>query len=308
MAAKEFKIRDMLVEDMEVVAHLGILENRYFRSHDLASAYAADPSGFFVGELNGEVISHIHAIKYPAHSAFIGTFIVAKEHRGKGYGRQTWDVAWKSVDKKCTIGLVATTHTVPRYEALGFCAVWNTFVAKLDVYIVTQKLANLKPLDGVSIKPTSVVDFEKVCSYDASVYGTLRRTFIEKWINMPGMLCWAAVDEKGDIVGYTAIRQFIKDNAEEIRLRLAPLYANNDQIAKALLKVATEAYQEHKQTSSSKIDLFFCDGESYGNHASQLMKELEATATLIGPRMYTRGIPPGRQQEKMYSIYLPAFD
>ena len=68
---------------------MGVLESRHLGTHDLASIYSADPTGFFVGELNGEVISqtHISAIKYPSHSAFIGAFIVAKEHRGKRYGR-----------------------------------------------------------------------------------------------------------------------------------------------------------------------------------------------------------------------------
>ena len=215
MAAKEFKIRGALVEAMEVVTRLGILENRHFGSHNLASAYAADPSGFFVGELNSEVISHIHAIKYPAHSAFIGTFIVAKEHKGKGYGGQTWDTAWKSVDKTYTIGIVAVAHTVSKYKALGFCAVWNTFVGQTEL-----------------TKPTSAVNFEKVYSYVTSVYSTLRRPFIEKWINMPGMLCWAAINVKGDIVGYIAIRQF---KAKETRLHLSPLYVN-----KAMIPCSTD--------------------------------------------------------------------
>ena len=160
MATKKFIVRGANVEDMQVPTRLGELENWHFGSHDLVSIYAADPNGFFVGELNGEIISHISAIQYPKHSAFIDTFIVEKEHRGKGYGRQTWDVAWNYLDKKYTIGLVAVTHMIPRYEKLGFSAVWDTFFAKLDVQIITKKLADLEPLDGVSIKPTSTVDLE----------------------------------------------------------------------------------------------------------------------------------------------------
>ena len=308
MATEKFIVRGALVKDMKVPTCLGILENWHFGIHDLASIYSADPSGFFVGELNGEVISHISAVKYPSHSAFVGTFIVAKEHRGKGYGRQTWDAAWKSLDKDYTIGLVAVTHMIPRYERLGFHAVWNTFVAKLDVQIVAKKLADHKSLDGISITPASAVDLEKVCSYDASVFGTPRDGFIEKWLNMPGNLCWVAITEKGDIVGYIAVRQFTSDKGKEIQLGLAPLYANNNQIAKSLFKVAAKAYLSNEATSTSKIDLFFGDGGSSGHHASQLMQELEATAFHIGQRMYTRGVPPGRQQDKMYGIFMPAFD
>ena len=304
----KFIVRGALLEDMEVSTRLEVLESRHLGTHDLVSIYSADPSGFFVGELNGKVISHISAVKYPSHSAFIGAFIVAKEHRGKGYGRQTWDAAWKSLDRDYTIGLVAVTHTIPRYEKLGFHAVWNTFVAKLDVQTVTKKLTDNKSLGGVSITPAATVDLEKVRSYDALVFGTPRDRFIEEWINMPGNLCWVAVSDKGDVVGYIAVRQFTSDKGKEIQLGLAPLYANNDQIAKSLLKTAAEAYLSNDTTSTSKIDLFYSDGGSSGHHASQLMQELEATATHIGQRMYTRGVPSGRQQDKMYGIFLPAFD
>ena len=308
MATEKFIVRSALVEDMEVPTRLGVLENWHLGTHDLASIHSADPTGFFVGELNGEVISHISAVKYPSHSAFIGTFIVAKEHRGKGYGRQTWNAAWKSLDRDYTIGLVAVTHTIPRYEKLGFHAVWNTFVAKLDVQIVAKKLTDHKCLGGVLITPAATVDLEKVRSYDALVFGTPRYRFIEKWINMPGNLCWVAISEKGNVVGYIAVRQFTSDTGKEIQLGLAPLYANNNQIAKSLLKTAAEAYLSNDTTSASKIDLFYSDGGSSGHHASQLMQELEATAFHIGQRMYTRGVPPGRQQDKMYGIFLPAFD
>ena len=308
MASEKFIVRSALVEDMEVPTRLGVLENWHLGTHDLASIHSAYPTGFFVGELNGEVISHIIAVKYPSHSAFIGMFIVTKEYRGKGYGRQTWDAAWKSLDRDYTIGLIAVTHMIPRYEKLGFHTVWNTFVAELDVQIVAKKLIDHKSRGGVSITPAATVDLEKVCSYDASVFGTPRDCFIEKWINMPRNLCWVAVSEKGDVVGYIAVRQFISDKGKEIQLGLAPLYANNDQIAKSLLKMAAEAYLSNDTTSTSKIDLFYGDGGSTGHHVSQLMQELEATATHIGQRMYTHGVPPGRQQDKIYGIFMPAFD
>ena len=37
------------------------------------------------------------------------------------------------------------------------------------------------------------------------------------------------------------------------------------------------------------------------------MKELEAELTLLGYRMYTKGIPPGRQMKKIYGVACPMF-
>ena len=172
---------------------------------------------------------------------------------------------------------------VPRYEKLGFHAVWNTYVTKLDVQNVTKKLAGHESqLDGVSINPASAVDFEKVCSYDDSVFGTQRDRFVETWINMPGSLCWVAVAENGDVVGYIVVRQFINRKGKEIQLGLAPLYANNDRIAISLLKVAAKSYQSNEATSSSGIDLFYGDGRSCG-HASRLTANARIRSHYISP-------------------------
>ena len=95
---------------------------------------------------------------------------------------------------------------------------------------------------------------------------------------MPGNLYWEAVTEKGDVVGYTAVRQFTNNNGKGVQLGLSPLYANNDRIAKSLLKLAAKTYQSNETTSASRINLFYDDGESCGHHASQLMQKLEATA------------------------------
>ena len=140
------------------------------------------------------------------------------------------------------------------------------------------------------------------------MFGTPQRLFIEKWTSIPGNVGWAAVNEKGDVTGYAVVRQIIADKGAGLQLGMAPLYADDDQIARALLKVAAETYQANEAICANRFELFCGDGGSYGRHASQLMTELEADCFLIGQRMYTGRIPPGRQQTKMYGIVLPAFD
>ena len=150
--------------------------------------------------------------------------------------------------------------------------------------------------------------FEKLLVYDISVYGILRHTFVEKWINIPGSLGWAAVNKKGDVLGYTAVHQIITDRGTDIQLCMAPLYADNDSVAKALMKVAVDTYRANEVISASSLVLFCCDGESCGKHALRLMKELEADIIRFEQRMYTDGVPLGRQQAKMYGNFIPDFD
>ena len=52
--------------------------------------YFADKQGFFVGELNGKVISCISCVKYNDNYSFLGFYIVDSAFRGKGYGMKIW--------------------------------------------------------------------------------------------------------------------------------------------------------------------------------------------------------------------------
>ena len=61
------------------------------------------------------------AVKYPGHSAFLSTFAVAEEHRGKGYGRKIGDAAFNDLNKQnVTIGMDAVTHLVPNMRLMDF--------------------------------------------------------------------------------------------------------------------------------------------------------------------------------------------
>ena len=60
-------------------------------------------------------VIHVNAVKYPDHSTHIGCFVVQKEHSGKGYGKQTWDSAWKTLDHSCTIGLNSRSYMIRKF-------------------------------------------------------------------------------------------------------------------------------------------------------------------------------------------------
>ena len=301
-------VRAAAEEDLKVITRLGVFEDWHFNPHDLACAIRFDPAGFFIAELDGEVIGHINAVKYPGHSAYIGTFIVEKERRGKGYGRQLWDAAWRSLDHRCTVALDGAPHMIASYESHGFQSVWNTSSALIDPNKIRATLSNLVVPQGVSYKSIRSVDFDKLCEYDESVFGTPRRKLLESYINVSGNTGWAALNEKDDVIGYNVVKQVIAGAGTEIGLVMAPLYADDDVIARMLLKAAAETYLENDAIPNSCFELFYSDGGSYGDHASRLMKELEARTVYLGQRMYTRGIPQGREISKMYGIFSTAFD
>ena len=308
MDSSKFVVRAASAEDVNFPTRFAILNGwRPFGPHDLSCAYAFDPNGFFVGELNGEIISHVNAVKYPDHSIHIGCFVVQKEHSGKGYGKQTWDSAWKTLDHNCTIGLDSRSYMIPKFESYGFCAAWENLVVLLNFEKIIKNFGNVDP-SGFQLRPIRAVDAEKLFLYDASVLGSPRHTLVERWISIPGSLGWAALDEDGNVVGYTVVRPIIVGAGTQFGLSMAPLYANSDQIARALLVMAAETCQANEAIPVTHFLLIHGHGRVYGEHASQLFSKVEGDYSPFATRMYTKGIPKGVQLNKMYGIMHPAFD
>ena len=73
--ANKFVVRNASEDELDVATRLGVtvLPEWHVSPLEFSCAYALDPTGFYVGELNGEIISLINCIKYPGHSAFIST-------------------------------------------------------------------------------------------------------------------------------------------------------------------------------------------------------------------------------------------
>ena len=309
MDGSKLIVRSASAEDMNFPTRFAILNGwRPFGPNDLSCAYAFDPSGFFVGELNREVISHVNAIKYPDHSIHIGCFMIQKEHAGKGYDEQTWEGVWKTLDHSCTIGLDARSHESQMFESYGFHAIWENSVALLNFERIIENLGSADLPSGFQLRPIRAVDTEKLYVYDASVFGSPRHTLVEKWISIPGSLGWAALDDNGDIVGYTVVRPIIIGAGTQFGLSMAPLYANSNQIAKALLVVAAQTCRANEAIPVTNFLLIHGHGSVYGEHASQLFSKVEGDRSPFATRMYTKGIPKGVQLSKMYGIMHPAFD
>jgi hypothetical protein len=119
--------------------------------------------------------------------------------------------------------------------------VWKFSVAVIDLTKAVKILSNVTLPPDVSCVPIRTVDFEKIFEYNTSIFGAPRRILLEKYVNLPGSLGWAAVNKKGAILGYNLVRQFIFEGTR-LALCMAPLYADDDVVARALFKVAAEIY------------------------------------------------------------------
>ena len=188
-----------------------------------------------------EPVSHVSAVTYPNHHTHLGACLVTEKYSGKGYGQNTTHALLDTLDESYTIGLDVDSKLRPQFETRGYETVWNTYIAMLTLDKISKNLARTEFPSDTAVKPLRNVNLEKLLEYDSSVFGTSRRIFVERWINVPGSFGWAAVNENSDeIVGYAVLKQVIRGGGIEIGLAMAPLFADNVHIAKLLRKMAAE--------------------------------------------------------------------
>jgi GNAT superfamily N-acetyltransferase len=82
----QLQIRGMRRDEVEFAIDLAAGEGWNPGVHDGACFYATDPNGFFVAELDGELVGSISTVSYGDSFGFMGLFIVKPEYRGTGIG------------------------------------------------------------------------------------------------------------------------------------------------------------------------------------------------------------------------------
>ena len=147
---------------------------------DHESFFAADKTGFFVGELDGQTISCISMVKYSHDYAFGGNFIVDEPYRGCGYGLQTYKAAVATLPEGCNFAADSVEKRELTYERFGLKGTWKE--QRFDV--VSSKaafsLSRIQECPTVKIQPASEVAFHDILEYDTSIHVFGRQLFLEK--------------------------------------------------------------------------------------------------------------------------------
>ena len=260
---------------------------------DVEAFYAIDPSGCFVGELDGKKIAFLSTLKYPEKKiCFDGQFVVDPAYRGKGYGREMMHFSSKTFPGDYNRGgdaVLNMTQTYEKYWGYKDCG-WliNRYIVQVVNIPNTEVPANIK------LQPIKGFDCEELCEYEEKVIGLHRKSFMEKWINLPGRYGWVAVSQGQSIVGYVVCRPI-----ESSSHAIAPLYANNPDIASCLLsKAATTALD-----GNSKVLAFSVDVSTPNDQAVKLMKnELKGSLKRVFNRMFSKGLPPNVAPNKIFCV------
>lgn len=188
--------------------------------NDAHTFYAADPSGFLIGKLDGQPIATISAVKYGLTFGFIGLYIVQKNYRHQGYGLQIWHHALDALKGRC-VGLDGVLAQQDNYQKSGFqFAHRNIRFAGFSppVSSLSNALVNLSSLP--------IADLYQ---YDRHFFPEQRDQFLPTWIDQPQGHALGIV-ENTKLLGYGVIR------ACHNGYKIGPLNAENQDWAIALFE------------------------------------------------------------------------
>lgn len=233
-------------------------------SFDADCFFKADETGFFVGELDGEIVASISAIVYSESYAFIGFYIVKPQFRGSGYGMKVWNAAVAYLGTVRNVGLDGVTSQQRNYEKSGFRIAYN--------HIRYEAVGGGVAPDG--ILDLKAVPFEAIVAYDRELFPAERREFMRLWISQPNSAAFGAMRD-GIITGFGVIRQ------SHTGYRIGPLNANDENIAEQLL-LALLAFAQNGPV--------FLDVPDLNLAAKELVQRCGMKPIFETARMYTKDI------------------
>ena len=165
------------LDDLMLLSQLFEKKGWALGQNELRCAFCTDPSGFFVSELDGKIISYISMMKYN-HFAYGSNLVVEDTYHGKGYAHQMWQAAENSVGEDFNIGLTSLQDMV------GVCRVLQKRGLTVSMLSVPQTLS--KSFQSPHI---TGVKFDDLCA-QINVFGAPRQKYLEAIIDYtPGEHC-----------------------------------------------------------------------------------------------------------------------
>jgi len=273
-----YKIRLMTLEDLRLAVVWAAKEGWNPGIYDAEPFWAADPTGFFIGEINGKAVSTYSAVKYGSTFSFHGFYIVKNEYRKKGLGLPIWNIGRESVGKRI-IGGDAVVQNVHLYEKFGLKPEYRTirFGGNFSLPSFTAK----------NIVEAREVPFSQLLQYDRLHFPEKREAFLRSWISQPETISLACL-EHGTLRGYINLRKCFDG------YRVGPLFAEDSETAKNLLCTALSRISKD---SSVMIDV-----PEPNTEALKIVSALKLKQVFETIRMYSGGPAPVLPLQKIYGV------
>jgi GNAT superfamily N-acetyltransferase len=212
---RDFYIRTMTRSDVDIAIKWAETEGWNPGINDAECFYAADPLGFFMGELEGEPICCMSNIIYDDRFAFAGFYIVKPEYRNEGYGSRLFAEVLSYAGNR-NIGADGVVEMQEKYQQRsGFTFVYRN--------IRFEGIGGGKEPDG--LVSFSEVPFDALIDYDSLHFPSRRENFLRSWLSQKECNSFVKLDDSDSILGYGVIRSCFTGS------KIGPLFASNPEIA-----------------------------------------------------------------------------
>ena len=262
-----FLCRTASVEELGTILDWAAAEGWNPGLADAPCFYAADPAGFFVGELDGRLVSAISAVRYGAEFGFVGLYIVHPDFRGRGYGWATWQHALGPLAKR-NLGLDGVVAQQAAYAKSGFTRAHRSVRYRIEA----GPGMGLEGRGGRAIGPEAM---PAIAAFDRRFFPAEREAFLQAWLTQPEVQT-CCVERGGRLRAYGAMRRCREG------WKIGPLFAEGavgaEEVFGALLG--------RIERGPVWIDVL-------ENHAAAeaMVRTARATPVFETARMYTRGQP-----------------
>jgi len=261
----ELSIRSMKQDEVQEIAlEWAAAEGWNPGIYDAPSFYSADDKGFFVGFLDDEPIACISAVAYSRDFGFVGFYIVKKEYRGRGFGKEMWETAMDYLHSQ-NVGLDGVLDQQANYAKSGFVLAHKNIRWEGKAQKCFEKFREILPL--------SKVPLDEIIRYDANLFQASRAQFLSSWIRQPKSAAFVAMLD-ANIGGYGVIRKCRSG------YKIGPLFANNADLAEKIFLSLINAIEPGSQV--------FLDTPEVNEAAITLVKRYGMHETFQTVRMYTK--------------------
>ncbi|SDD28980.1 GNAT family N-acetyltransferase [Kordiimonas lacus] len=262
----DYKIETMTASDVRTAVNWAGREGWNPGLHDAETFFVADNSGFFKGTLAGEIIATGSAVIYDDSYAFCGLYIVAPEHRGKGYGLALTKTRLAYCGDR-NVGIDGVLENVRIYERIGYKPCYENCRFEGE--------AKAEAHDAGAVHAITAADFDAIRAYDRLCFPAHRDAFLKAWLGQ-GDARAVCFKEDGVVTGYAVRRKCLEGH------KVGPLFADDAHVAETLFG----ALQADIEGEKIILDTPENNPEAIRLATLHGMKKVFATA-----RMYQKGLP-----------------
>ena len=277
----DYTIQKMTLDDVKILLAWAASEGWNPGLDDAHSFYKADQQGFFVLRQNEVPTAGISVVKHDEKQAFLGLYICRPEFRRSGYGWRLWQHAIQTAGQR-TIALDGVIEQQENYRKSGFEFAWNNYRYLAEVITAPWRVKHRR----LTINEVSTKTISDLTELDVQVGGIERREFMTDWLtdstNRASLFC----ESEGRLSGMGTIRKCIEG------YKVGPLYADNADIADALLRALCET----TGTQNTLIDV-----PENNEHAMRWIQNFATSPIFATARMY-KGKRPRISTNQIYGI------